>query len=324
MRYIFLLTVFLIWSNSSFSDDKLIKVDFDKSMGVENYPQYKLMMRHQDGKKILDFYRDLFNKNFYSSQNNQSQIPKIIHQIWIGPRPVPEIYKKYAEGCKKLHPDWEYKLWTQEELNAENFPTKYMKLFEDMQYRYSGKKDIIEFFLLYKYGGVVMDMDFECIKPFDSITENHDFFASLEPGVYWSDIPVMTNAIIGSIPDNVLFLETLDKAIRMHDADYTKYNTGIRFFIRKMKSVFTHERGIKVSDSRRIFLLNFAENFRKNNSFYTNPIIFPATYFNPVFPFQNKKYSVVDKIKVWLGLENGDNYFIKVRPETIAIQDFYD
>ena len=42
------------------------------------------------------------------------KIPKIIHQIWIGPKPLPNQYKEFSQKMIEMHPDWEYHLWGNE------------------------------------------------------------------------------------------------------------------------------------------------------------------------------------------------------------------
>ena len=43
-----------------------------------------------------------------------SQIPKIIHQIWVGDNPIPDYCKEFHLKMKQLHPDWEVNLWGNE------------------------------------------------------------------------------------------------------------------------------------------------------------------------------------------------------------------
>ena len=38
-------------------------------------------------------------------------IPKIIHQIWLGPLPPPQ---RWLDSWRDHHPDWDYHLWTNE------------------------------------------------------------------------------------------------------------------------------------------------------------------------------------------------------------------
>lgn len=301
-------------------------VDFDQSMGVSNRLQYDLMLRAENSKYLLDFYRELYNKNNFNNVKAEAlpKIPKIIHHIWVGPNPIPKLYLKYAEQCKNLHPDWEYKLWRQEDIDKENFDPKYMKYFERFAYRYNGKKDIIEYLILYKYGGVVMDMDFQCIKPLDGLHHRYDFYAGLEPEAKWSKVPVMTNAIVGSKPGNHLFLLTLEEGAKLFDSYYQKQNSGLKYYFRIIKNFFINGDNIRVPDSRFVFMRTLAMEFYKQPNLYGTSIVLPATYFNPIFPPQYRGYNWLDKMKIQFGIISASNYFTKSRPETIAIQDFYD
>jgi mannosyltransferase OCH1-like enzyme len=56
--------------------------------------------------------------------------------------------------------------------------------------------------ILFKYGGVYIDTDFECIKSIDDLILNVNNFASSEDGVY------LTNAIIGA-EKNSLYIDRL-------------------------------------------------------------------------------------------------------------------
>lgn len=93
----------------------------------------------------------------------QPKIPKIIHQIWLG-SPLPKQYKKYQKSWRHHHPDWEYKLWTDADVEAFQLHNK--KLFDEAK-NYGEKSDIFRYEILHRYGGVYIDTDIECLKPFD-------------------------------------------------------------------------------------------------------------------------------------------------------------
>ena len=43
-------------------------------------------------------------------------IPRILHQIWVGPDPIPAEYAAYMDGWARMHPEWEHRVWTDENL----------------------------------------------------------------------------------------------------------------------------------------------------------------------------------------------------------------
>jgi len=72
-------------------------------------------------------------------------------------------------------------------------------------------------------------------------------------------------------------------------------------------------------------MLSLGENLvARNEQYNKNAIVFPATYFNPVMP-KLKRYDIEGYIKYLLGIyKNKDKTFTEVKPETIAVQDFFD
>jgi inositol phosphorylceramide mannosyltransferase catalytic subunit len=92
------------------------------------------------------------------------QIPKIIHQTWKDHQ-VPDGFRRFAATWKKKHTDWKYLLWT-DEMNRNFIKEK----FPDFLSRYDSyttniqRVDAVRYFILYKYGGVFVDLDFECCR----------------------------------------------------------------------------------------------------------------------------------------------------------------
>ena len=90
-------------------------------------------------------------------------IPKIIHQLWIGPKPAPT---NHMDTWKNKNPDFEYIRWNESELIARNMTIECQSRVDEMV-EINGKADIIRWEILYKYGGVFLDADSICIEPID-------------------------------------------------------------------------------------------------------------------------------------------------------------
>jgi tetratricopeptide (TPR) repeat protein len=119
----------------------------------------------------------------YSKNISDDSIPKIIHQT----APSDEskwnpIWKPCQESWKKHFPDYEYKMWTDEDLD--NFiQTKY-NWFWPTYSSYSRKIkkiDAARYFILYEYGGIYADMDFECLKNFEHLLPKGKVCAAQSP-----------------------------------------------------------------------------------------------------------------------------------------------
>lgn len=97
-----------------------------------------------------------------------SEIPKIIHQTApTDPSKWNEIWKRCQETWKRLHPDFKYVMWTDEDIDA-FVKTKYPEFYP----MFSGydvhikRVDIVRYLILKEYGGIYADMDYECIRRF--------------------------------------------------------------------------------------------------------------------------------------------------------------
>jgi len=100
-------------------------------------------------------------------------IPKVIHQIWLGDQSKrPD---KLMKTWQEKHPDWEYILWTED-----NLPDLINeKQFNEME-ELAGKADILRYQLLFEYGGIYMDADTICVNPIEDFMLENDSFSCWE------------------------------------------------------------------------------------------------------------------------------------------------
>lgn len=103
-------------------------------------------------------------------------IPKILHQIWIGPKPAPS---NLMRTWKEKHPDFEYILWNEAEILERGLSFICQKQINDIA-EINGKADIIRWEILYQMGGYFVDADSICIEPFDELFEDKPAFATFE------------------------------------------------------------------------------------------------------------------------------------------------
>jgi GT2 family glycosyltransferase len=110
------------------------------------------------------------------ANTNTNTIPKIIHQLWIGPKPRPS---KFMATWKDKHPDYEYIMWNEEELSKRDLRLECVSRINEIE-EINGKADIIRWEILYHYGGLFIDADSICIEPFDYLIEQHKPFCGYE------------------------------------------------------------------------------------------------------------------------------------------------
>ena len=91
-------------------------------------------------------------------------IPKIIHQTWKTKKLLPE-FIIWRDSWIKLNPEFVFCFYTDRDINKfirKNYP-EYEELWNSLVN--IEKVDVFRYLILYKYGGVYVDMDCECLKP---------------------------------------------------------------------------------------------------------------------------------------------------------------
>ncbi len=169
-------SIFLFFHHASLQLPTVPLVDFDFSMDIVHYPQ---RLKHPTERAWYNTCKKLYDRNRAAVhvRCGTTKIPKIIHQIWLG-SPFPEKYRGFQASWQQQHPDWEYKLWTDAELAT--FPMKNRALY-DAAKNYGEKSDIARYEILYTYGGLYVDTDFECLRSFDPLHNCYDFYVGIQP-----------------------------------------------------------------------------------------------------------------------------------------------
>ena len=141
------------------------------------------------------------------------RIPKIIHQMW-KTSDVPSTWRALAESWKRHHPDWEYRLWTDEDcrrLVVERYPSL-LPVYDAYSYNIQ-RADAARYLILHAMGGVYADLDMECLKPLATLLESHAFVAALEPACHEKNLGeknVACNAFMASVPGHRLLATIAD------------------------------------------------------------------------------------------------------------------
>ena len=145
-------------------------------------------------------------------------IPKIIHQIWIGPKPMPS---KFMETWKIKNPDYEYICWTEEKIKELNFTFRCQKII-DIVDLYHGKADIMRLEILYKYGGIYLDADSICIEPLGDYFLKNKAFATYENEIKRGDL--VANGNMGFVPNYSLCDDAINYILDEQNLNYILTN----------------------------------------------------------------------------------------------------
>lgn len=99
-------------------------------------------------------------------------IPKKIHYCWFGRGEIPDMAKKCIASWHEYMPDWEYKLWNEDNFDVNS--VSYTKEAYEAK-KYAFVSDYVRLWALRNEGGLYLDVDFEVFKPFDELLGYHAF-----------------------------------------------------------------------------------------------------------------------------------------------------
>lgn len=231
-------------------------IDFFESMSASDQFDSEFALEDRHWRKAKEDFDDLFMNRI--TERTEPGIPKRIFQIWLG-SPLPEKYKRWASTWRDFHPEWEYQLWTDQE--AESLDMQNREIYKSTK-NLGSKSDILRYEILNKYGGLYVDTDFECFKPFDYLHFHADFYA----GIAFGKELTILNGIIGAIPGHPIItdlLRSISAPVETNEGDEIHNVTGPWAFSRTCKSHM------------------FSNNHRN--------VLLPVTYF---YPFPNDKLHV--------------------------------
>jgi mannosyltransferase OCH1-like enzyme len=133
-------------------------------------------------------------------------IPKIIHQTWKTTQ-IPDNWLESQKSCKALHPDYKYILWTDDDMDEfvkREYPNFYQTY---ISYKYHIQRcDAFRYLVLYKYGGIYLDLDIVCKKNLNNFI-NYDLVLTHSSNIKTS----LTNSFIMIIPEHPFFKYCIDQ-----------------------------------------------------------------------------------------------------------------
>lgn len=172
----------------------------------------------------------MLEKNFdkyYIENKTDINIPKKIHQVWLGGK-IPDKYKRLRDTWIEKNPDWEYKLWTDDDVN--DFQLENIESFNNIK-NLGVKSDIFRYEILFREGGLYVDTDFECLTSFNDL-----IYLDLFSGTGHVYEPEVFNGLIACKKGHNLLRTLVDdiKVIETNDFSTILSLTGPKYFSNKL------------------------------------------------------------------------------------------
>ncbi len=176
-----------------FGKDKLAKMKSDKTIiliAVTGYEEILTQLRLDTRLSGFEAIPSIFLESLYEDiallsckkpplnyhKHDKPVIPKLIHAIWFSGDPMPELYLRCLESWKKYAPDYEIKIWNLEAYKAEHC-LFFQQAIEHRNWAFAS--DYARVDLLFRYGGIYMDLDVEMLRSIDDLLYN-DAYMSFE------------------------------------------------------------------------------------------------------------------------------------------------
>jgi hypothetical protein len=106
-------------------------------------------------------------------------IPKTIHFCWFGRGEYPEKVKYCMESWKVFLPDYQFKLWNEDNFDLDLSP--FVRQAYDNG-KYAFVSDYVRVYALKNEGGIYLDTDIEVVKPFQDLLEQRLILGTDESG----------------------------------------------------------------------------------------------------------------------------------------------
>src|SRR5688572_47525 len=122
--------------------------------------------------------------NSAMDQSLSAGIPRVLHQTWKDAA-VPAEWSEFQSSWRRHHPDWAYRLWTDEDLLRfveTRFP-HFIATYTAYSYQIQ-RVDAARYLILFHEGGVYADLDMECLRPVDALLAERDFAIAQEPAIH--------------------------------------------------------------------------------------------------------------------------------------------
>ncbi len=179
---------YLLFASKVFSTPSLYsEKSLERSLGVDSLGKKFVLHRRNDRDRydlvcqsLVKLQREIEENVRIKKTLNASSLPKKFHFIAPFDRSLTDDEEAYISSWKVFHPEWDCEIWSESDIK---------NLFGDQAVQYDlappkVRRDWYACLLLHNEGGVIIDLDIECIRPLNDIFDNTLCFVTFEPPLY--------------------------------------------------------------------------------------------------------------------------------------------
>ena len=146
--------------------------------------------------------KDVWDNFIVYKKTKTTEIPKILHMVWVGKAEPPKYFIDNLNKWKELMPDWTYMIWTNDKMTEEYFDKDYLELMRRV-INPSQLSDFIRFYVMNKWGGYYLDADVTPIRNLEELPIKNSI-------VLCNDLPELSSnymmcAFMAGVPNHPLW-----------------------------------------------------------------------------------------------------------------------
>lgn len=187
------------------------------------------------------------------------KIPKIIHQVYDSREgsTIPDQLLEVSKTWKRNHSQWKYHFWDHNAIKAfleEHYPG-YMAPYFHLKYLLQ-RWDSIRYLIVYHYGGIYVDMNYESIEPLDKLLNDVECFFGCKPVEHKpQDVTIyLGNSLFGGIKKHP-FLQLLIEECFETITNVIEKDGKMRFILETTGPVVVSKMYQKYADNKKVTLL---------------------------------------------------------------------
>jgi hypothetical protein len=148
--------------------------------------------------------------------------PKIIHQIW-KQGGVPDGFRELVASVRALHPDFEYRLWADADLDAlvQSRVPQFLDAYKSFK-KGVEQVDFARYLILHEIGGAYFDLDIACIRSIEPLVASGQIVLGHECSEhtrqFWPrPARIVSNALMISPPREKFWLDLIEDIVSRYD-----------------------------------------------------------------------------------------------------------
>jgi len=140
------------------------------------------------------------------------RIPRIIHQTWRDSNVAAHshVAELSQRSWRSHHPDWDYRLWTDTELEPfiERYYSWFLPTWRQLNLKIK-RIDAVRYCWLHHFGGMYADLDFVCIRNVEALLEGNKVVSYRSREAEKKNWRFAGNAWMASVPQHPLWISML-------------------------------------------------------------------------------------------------------------------